>query len=145
MIAEIESLSLAGVERLSYKQRNLLLQQMTLINLLGSEKKIVGAKGKEYSCAAELSITEMRELITYYQQLVTNSKNPDAEREVGRLVLITLEREAMYRTWGNMPNSTQVLSILHRRMVGAHAFTQLIAGEGKSVTLALDAALEALE
>lgn len=80
-----------------------------------------------------------------YKQFQQADK-PDAKKGLElKLRYLALAREAMFRSTGQFPNSTQIIAIIKAILEGNNQLAQIATGEGKSIVTALFNIMQQLE
>ncbi len=127
-----------------HEMRLELLHEFTFINAIGKDIPILTAEGKKKSLI-EFSTQEVQALIKKIQTELKNSQLPPEERHQKRLLYLALLREAMYRTTGKFPYSTQILAVLIAFRSETNVLLQINTGEGKTLINALNSAMGCAE
>ena len=90
-----------------------------------------------YSVVRELTQRQIQDLVTYNRGLICDVTNSKAVRERAQLEFVALAREAMYRTTGKFPYSTQIIAMLNVMLQGGNILSGINTGQGKGLTSAL--------
>lgn len=143
------------LEDLNYERVLLLSQRQTLqrwflyVNTIGHERGIPTNPGdlanSEVKVVQKLTHAEIQKLLSYYRGLLQNKGTASEHRIKAQLECIAILREVMYRSTGNFARPTQVLYLLNAMLLGNSFSAQIPTGEGKSLIVALKAAMENLE
>ncbi len=117
----------------TYLYRKQWMESFLFVNAAGEKLPIY--KGK---AAKDLSNKEIKE---FFQQIKTGQILQGFSKFQKGLYVLALMREAMYRTSGQQPNSTQVLSIIDCMMHKADVMSNIDTGQGKSLMSVMKASL----
>lgn len=116
----------------TYEHRKKLMEYFMFINKAGYELPIYECKA-----AKDLSNEEIKNL---FLALKSNEiKYPTLIQK--RLYALGLMREAMYRSAGQFPYSTQIIAIVDSMMRSGHVVSKIMTGQGKSLIDFMKAAL----
>ncbi len=136
-VAEVErvvnqSKDLVNDSVYSYQYRKQMMEAFLFVNEIGEHLPIYYNKP-----AKELSNEEIKSFFTDLKA----KKIPDLTPFQNRLLALGLMREAMYRSTGEFPYSTQIIAIIDGMMHQGDLISNIDTGEGKSLTDSLKAAL----
>src|SRR5690606_1029638 len=106
----IESLGTRNSRLLNLIERSELSTCFRLLNALGNFAPIYEEDSRRLS-AMQLSRVQMHNLREIYVEQLRNPRTTEAEKFKLRIAYLVLLREAMYRTTGRFPNSTQIIAL----------------------------------
>lgn len=112
----------------SYSYRKQWMEAFLLVNAMGSDLAVFQGKP-----AHDLTNQELK---TWFAKLKEN-KNPDLKSKLSSLALI---REAMYRSTGQFPYSTQMLVVIDCMLHQGDVISKVETGQGKSLVDTMKAA-----
>ena len=100
----------------------------------------------------DLTKKQLKQLVQHYRAIISGQQKTSDDEKTNRhnkklatLEFVALAREAMYRTTGKFPYSTQVLSLLAVMMQRGNVISEIRTGEGKGLITALFAATKWME
>lgn len=117
----------------SYHYRKQLAESFLFVNAIGHSVPIFANK-----TAKDLSNAEIAQ---YFSMLKQTKKETPRDAFQARLVVLALLREAMYRSTGEFPYSTQMLSLIEGMMQPGDYISNIDTGQGKSLVDCMRAAL----
>jgi|GEM_PF-6868351 len=89
----------------------------------------------------EYSDDDLQKHIKHLQNIYHDDETRPEIKKLATYEFMALATEAMFRTQGIVPWSTQVLAVMNAEMHGGDVFSQIDTGQGKTTIIALHAAL----
>lgn len=120
-----ESLDWSNNTIYSYKYRKQLMEAFTFVNAIGYKLPIFEGK-----TAKKLSNAEIQ---TYFSGIKNRNILQDLSPFQQQLIALSLIREALFRSTGQMAYSTQIIAIIDCLMHEGHVISNIDTGQGKSL------------
>lgn len=129
---------------LGYLQKKQLQEQFHIVNHLGRHVELAvdltQPDGKK-NFIKNMEDVEIKSLLSQYRGIIRDDNKPQKERDNAKLIYLALLREAMYRSTGRFPFSTQILAVLSAMNQNGNNIEEIQTGQGKSLMSSLYAAM----